>query len=183
MNEPRILRAGDVSTWSESFAEFPATSGWTLSYRLLGAINYSAVNAVANGDGFDVTFSSSETSKYSPADYLLVGYVAKGAERHTISETSITVKGDVLTEAGGGDTRSHARRTLALIEAAIESYASRPVDEITIAGRTVRRPSLAALLSFRSRYQYFVKQEEMKERADKGADPGGSVLWKFGGVR
>lgn len=187
MNEPAKIRAGVTTTWEEGLSDYSATDGWALKYRLAGTTANYDVNAVGVGTVHTVTITADISKAWIAGTYTLLGYVVEGSDasvqRKDISVGTIEVLANIAEATSAADYRTHARKTLALIEAAIESYAVRPVEEITIAGRMIRRPTLKALASLKSRYQFLVKQEQMAERAANGLDPGGNVLVKFNAVR
>lgn len=182
MNAPLKIRSGDTIAWTEEFGDYSSTSGWAFKVRLVGETSYAAITASGSGTTYTVTIAASITATYLPGTYKLIGWVEKGSERYTMFETTIAVTANQAITVSDAGALSHARRTLALIESAIESYAVRPVEEITIAGRTLRRPALATLVTLRSRYQYFVRQEEGAERSANGLDFGGRINVRFGSV-
>jgi hypothetical protein len=179
MNEPKEIRSGDTVSWDEVLPGYPSDA-WTLKYRLLGENNYDAVEAAESGSGYKATITAAVTKTYLPGIYTLVGWVEATGLRYTVSTTTVTVLPDPAAGGEGADTRSHARKTLALIESAIESYAVRPVEELTVAGKTLRRPTLEKLFALRSQYIQAVKQEDQKERIAKGLKAGGSMKVTFG---
>lgn len=187
MAEPAKIRSGVTTGWTKDLPDYPVSGSWALKYRLAGAeANYTVV---ASGvlTVWTVTITADASKAWVPGTYNLLGYVEKGAdaalERHDVFTGTIEVLPNIAGAVSASDLRTHARKTLALIEAAIESYAIRPAEEITIAGRTIRRPTLQQLASFRARYQFFVKQEEVAERAANGLESGGGILVKFNQVR
>ena len=187
MNEPKQIRGGITTSWLEELSDYSATNGWALKYRLAGTTGNYDVTAVGVGTVHTVTITADVSKEWIAGSYILIGYVEKGTgaslERHDVFNGTIDLLPNIAGATAAADYRTHARKTLALIEAAIESYAVRPVEEITIAGRTIRRPKLEQLVSLRSRYQFLVKQEGMSERAANGLEAGGGVLVKFNSVR
>jgi hypothetical protein len=79
------------------------------------------------------------------------------------------------------DTRSHARKVLAAIEAVIERRATKDQEEYTIDGRSLKRTPVAHLLVLRYRYKREVEQEEQADRLAKGRGTGRKVVTRFGG--
>lgn len=170
--EPTQLRAGDSVSWTKSFSPYTASNGYQLKYRLIGSAGKTdPVPAVASGDAWTTTFTTAYTKDLVAGIYTLLGWVEKSGERVTVSETSIQLLANLVDAAAVTDTRSHARKTLALIEAAIESYAVRPVEQLSIAGRNWTRPSLEQLSRLRSKYTKLVRIEVEKERRAKGLAP------------
>lgn len=170
--EPTKLRAGDSIAWTKSFGTYTSANGYQLKYRLIGSAGVaSAISAVASDDAWTATITKAISVTLAAGTYTLVGWMEKGLERITVSETSIQILVNLVDATTATDTRSHARKTLALLETAIESYAVRPVEQISIAGRTWTRPSLEQLLRLRSKYAKLVRIEVEKERRAKGLPP------------
>jgi len=170
--EPTKLRAGDSISWTKSFGDYTSANGYQLKYRVIGSAGIAAaVSATADGDGWSCTITKAISTTLAAGIYTLIGWVEKGLERVTVSETSIQILTNLVDATLATDTRSHARKTLTLIEAAIESYAVRPVEQISIAGRTWTRPSLDILNRLRSKYAKLVRIEVEKERRAKGLAP------------
>jgi hypothetical protein len=76
-------------------------------------------------------------------------------------------------------TSTHATTMLALINAALERFATNPVQSISIGGRTLVRPTLSDLLKLRAHYTYLVAQADADTALAAGTDPGGRVKVRF----
>jgi hypothetical protein len=180
--EPTQIRAGDTFAFTKSLSDYLASEGWLLQYKLVGSAGCSDdVEGVADGDDYTITFDAAITEELTAGLYTLVGWVEKDGERYTINESTIQIKTNLADAAAATDTRSHARITLALIEAAIESYAVRPVESLSIGGRTLTRPSLDVLTRFRARYKKLVAIEDQQDRIKAGKRPK-RILARFGTV-
>ncbi|MEW6314642.1 MAG: hypothetical protein AB1513_11485 [Pseudomonadota bacterium] len=175
---PASVTAGDTLTWRIALADYLASAGWTLKYRLINAGNKYDITAAADGDDHLVTVAASASASYAPGAYSWQGYVEKGAERFTVGAGSITVKPNLAAQAAGYDTRSHAKKTLAAIEAWIESR-DPGVADYQIAGRSMRYIPKAELLAMRSKYQHEVRAEEAAERINNGLAAGNRLLVRF----
>lgn len=175
---PASFIAGDTVTWQEESSDYPANDGWALTVYFNGSSSFTATG-VQSGALWDVTIAAAASAVVLPGIYRYQAVVVKGSERHTIREGQIEAKRSLVTTAAGYDGRSHARKTLALIEEAIESYAVRPVESITIAGRTLTRPPLATLVKLRSQYLAIVRDEDASERVARGLDSGKKILARF----
>lgn len=177
-NEPNEIRRGDQVEWEEDYSADYPSSTWTLTYYFRGPSSLDKA-AAASGSGFKLTLTPANTTGLTKGHYQFVGKVSKGTEVHTVTEGTIDVLADLAEEAAGFDSKSHVKKTLEKIEAAIESYATRPVDSISIAGKSIARPSLEVLLRLRGRYGWLLREEERTERVKKGLDAGGMVLTRF----
>ena len=176
--EPLALRAGDSATWRISLCDYPAGAGWVLSYALLSAsapkITFAAA---ADGDDHLVTLTAATTATWAAARYSMMATVSDGTDRATVRLADIVVLPD-LTAAANYDGRSHARKMLEAIEAALESRATAEqldLIELSIYNRTSKRGQ-GVLLEYRSKY----RAEVAREDAASGNRPGrGRVLLRF----
>lgn len=167
--EPIVIRAGDSVAWSRSLPDYPASGGWTLAYRLVGAASVYAIITVGSGDTHNVSLTAATTATYTAGDYQLVGTATKGAERATIYVGRVSVLPD-LGAVASLDPRSAAEVELAAAKAARVSG----VLSYQIADRSVTYRSEADLLA-RIRY---LEQQITRERtaqalaAGTGMPPG-----------
>ena len=183
MNEPTTKRAGDTWKWKESApSDYPATS-WTLKYELQGPHpSLITLTATADGDDYDITIALGTTKTYTPGIYRWVSYHEKTSdqsERYQKDEGTINVLPNLAVGKGGADARSHVRRTLDLIEVAIENWGANPYQILTIEGRT-KQWSIEEVHLMRSRYMRYLGQEEAAERVNKGLDAGNAIKVRFG---
>ena len=74
------------------------------------------------------------------------------------------------------DTRSHARKMLAAIEALLEGRSSSDSESYTIHSRSITKMSVAELVKWRSFYQQQVRSEIAAASLDDGVAPGGKWL-------
>jgi hypothetical protein len=158
--EPKSIRAGDTVKWMKSLLDYPAAD-WDLKYKIVGnATSPVSVTAAENGDQFEITISATATADLAEGSYRLIGWVEDGTERFTIYDDILIVEANTPAATSATDTRTHAQRTLDLINAAIESYSTRPVEEIEIAGRRISRPSLKDLYTLKTKYEKVVRREK-----------------------
>jgi hypothetical protein len=165
--------AGDTLNWTRGFGDFPASKGWTLAYVLNSATARIVVNSAditALGDNFLVQIPSSETATWTPGTYQWLAVVQLPAaspvpaQRFTVALRRVTIGIDLLDATAPQDTRTQNEIALANIDAMLAGVASSGVEEYTIAGRMLRRYSLAELRGLRSDFASRVRQE----RADRG---------------
>jgi len=162
--------------WSEDYsADYPADDGWVLTYYFLGDSKLDIV-AVANGKAFDITLSTTDTDKLVKGIYSYLGRVKKGTEEFTVTEGRLEVTPDLQEELAGFESRTKLQIWLDQVEQAITDYTVRPVEAITVAGRTLTRPPLSVLFKLRNELIEKIITEKKKERVDKGFQPGGLIL-------
>ncbi|MDP7052409.1 MAG: hypothetical protein QF600_10820 [Verrucomicrobiota bacterium] len=133
--ESEKLTSGVTWKWKKTISDYPA-SEWTLTYYLRkdGAAATS-FSASADGDTHLVTVTAATTAGYAAGVYDIIGVVVKSAEKYVVYDGII----EVLTNPASGsayDPRSHARRVLDLIEAAMEGRIPKGMESYTIGRRS-----------------------------------------------
>lgn len=167
--EPAQLRAGDTLTWRKSLADYPASEGWVLSYRLINAANKYDITAAADGDDHLITVAAATSSPYVAGDYQWVSAVTLGAQRFTIAQGTFKVLANLAAAPGGVDIRSTAKKALDLLDAALLEHGSRAwTKEYEIAGRRMSFVSASEFMKFRSQLQMEVAAEENAQGLQQG---------------
>jgi len=183
--EPTIFTAGDTVAWEISLADYPASTGWTLKYRLLSLAGKLDITSTANGDKHAVSISAVTSATYPPGDYQFQKYVEQGSGagliRHTLVGGTITIAPDLSAAAVPTDTRTFNKKMLDAIDAVLEGTASQAElqTETTIDGTTVRLQYAPRekLQEMRGVYGYKVYRENNPGKI------GPSVNISFGGIR
>lgn len=168
--EPARVRAGDTVTWRKSLADYPATAGWVLSYRLINAAGKIDIVATASGADHLVSVAKAATANYTAGDYTLLAWVDNGTERVTLDPGRLTVLPNLAAQTAGYDARSAAKKMLDAIDAALLSLSSGErlaVVEAEVAGRRLKY-DFAGLMKLRNLYAAAVRSEENAERAALG---------------
>ncbi len=180
--EPEKVVAGDTWQWrrEDLSADYPASEGWVLKYRLLNSAAKITIEATADGDAFAINVVAADTAIYAAGRYAWEASVSKGADRFRVGVGSIEVIADFDATATL-DTRGHARRVLDNIEAVIERRATKDQEEFAIDGRSLKRTPISELMILRDKYKREVRDEENAERLKKGLGTGRMVLTRFGG--
>jgi hypothetical protein len=168
-----ILIAGDTLDFMTTVPDYPATAGWTLTYRLAPRTAGTAISfpATALGSDYRVQVAAVTTAGWAAGEYSWAAYVSKAGNRFTVDAGTITIQPDPGVVATS-DTRSHARRVLAAIEAVIEGRATRDQEEYTIGNRSLKRTPIRDLLTLRDRYKSEVNAEDAGRRLLAGETPG-----------
>lgn len=166
---PTTARAGDTFRTVRSWPDYPASAGWVLHITGVSSVGVISATATADGDDHVLAVSAALTAGWLPATYRLVEYVTRGADRHTLAQHSFTVQANLAEATAPADTRTHAERVLAHIEAFLETGTD---SEIELAGRRIRSYPLPELLAMRDRYRAEVRRQS-------GAPAIGRMLTRF----
>ena len=106
--EPLSFVAGTYVQWSRQLSDYPAGSGWALSYALVKTGKPITFNATPSGDQHLVTLKKTTTEKYEAGSYAWQAFVEKDDERHLVSTGLIEVKTNYAAMAAACyDGRSH----------------------------------------------------------------------------
>ena len=150
--EPSRVTAGDTVTWQKSLSDYPATASWVLSYTLINSTSKISFTATASGADHLVSVAAATTAAWASGTYSWLAVVTKAAERFTVGQGTIVI-GANLAAAATLDTRTHAAKVLATIEAYLEAPGSLSSASYEIAGRKLQRYTIPELLKLRDMYR------------------------------
>lgn len=164
---PAAIVAGDSVAWRESAPDHPAAAGWALRATLTGPSAPLTVNATPDGADWRVTLTAAQTAALTPGAWRVAVYAVNGAERETLRVGTIRVDVNPVLTSGTVDARSHARKTLAAIEAWIERRATWAAS-VSVDGQLIQHYPVEQLLMLRDRYRGEVAREDAAERVRVG---------------
>ena len=176
--EPEKLTSGVTWKWKKTISDYPA-SEWTLTYYLRkDGATATSFSATADGDTHLVTVTAATTAGYAAGIYDIVGVVVKAAEKYVVYDGIFEVLTNPAT-AGAYDPRTHARRVLDLIEAALEGRIPNGMESYSIGGRSINKIPLNQLRELYEKYKQDVIMEEQAERLVNGRRSGKSIGVRF----
>ena len=167
--------AGDTLDFNVSVPDYPATAGWTLKYRLTprfasptqAPIDITAATA-PDGVSYQVQVGQNTTAQWKPGAYGWARWVEAAGARQTLDEQGqLDVDPNPATTAQGDDLRSHARKMLESVEAALEAL-NLSAKAYAIGSRSYTRADIAELLTLRSKYLWEVQSEDAAARLKAG---------------
>lgn len=156
--EPTRIVAGDTASWSTQLGDYPASSGWVLTYYLSKVAAAAApitVTSTASGAEHLITIAATTTAGYAVGTYHWTAVVTKASERYTVGTGTLEVAPD---PSASHDPRTHAEKCLASIETALESAVGTATVECELDGVRVRKDR-PELLKLREYYRLEVKRE------------------------
>ena len=176
--EPEKLTSGVTWKWKKTISDYPA-SEWTLTYYLRkDGATATSFSAAADGDTHLVTVAAATTAGYAAGVYDIIGVVVKAAEKYVVFDGIFEVLTNPAT-AGAYDPRTHARRVLDLIEAAMEGRIPNGMESYTIGGRSINKIPLNQLRELWEKYKQDVVMEEQAERLVNGRRSGKNIGVRF----
>ena len=177
--EPEKLTAGVTWKWNKTLSDYPA-SEWSLIYYLRrDGATQTAINTTADGDTFQVNLIFALTSSTTPAVYDMIGIVTKGGDKFVVYDGIVEVLPNPASSSAY-DPRSHARKVLDLIEAAMEGRIPNGMESYTIGGRSINKIPLKELRELYERYKQDVEREVQAERLANGRRSGKNIGVRFG---
>lgn len=159
---PRRITRGESISWTWSDERFPASS-WTLTYSLVSATQQIQITATANGSEHLVEVPSTTTDDYVVGDYSWQAHVAKAGERYKVAEGSLSIVTDYAEQAAGYDSRSHVKKVLDALEAAIEGRASKTQVSQSVNGVAIQHMTLQEQVTLRDHYAMKYRKEQAKK--------------------
>jgi hypothetical protein len=162
--EPSSFRAGETVQWTKIVADYPNTDGYSLVYRFGGPSEFSNVTATNESDGsYSVEIAAATTTVLNPGTYRWTAHAETGSgvsiERYPVADGQFTV----LSKLGAAVV-SHAAKTLAVIEAALENRLTADRESYTIGNRQITKIPLKDLYSMRAMYRAEVARERNPNR-------------------
>ena len=174
--EPEKLTSGVTWKWKKTISDYPA-SEWTLTYYLRkSGATATSFSASADGDTHLVTVIAATTAGYAAGVYDIIGVVVKSAEKYVVFDGIVEVLPNPTASAAYGP-RTHARRVLDLIEAAMEGRIPNGMESYVIGGRSINKIPLRELYE---KYKQDVEQEVQAERLANGRRSGKNIGVRFG---
>lgn len=155
--EPAQIRAGTTLAFTKSIFGTDSAD-WSLTYTLANASGVYSFAGTADGlGGWTVSVPPATTTGWSAGSYVWVAQISDGTDTFDADTGEI----EVLPVLGAaGDFRSAAQIGLDAIEAVLANRATKDQEEMSIAGRSLRRSSIDDLLKLRNHYKALVRKEQ-----------------------
>lgn len=163
--EPKKLHAGDSVTWAREAPAYPSADGWSLCFALRGPGSLDVVST--DGEPYQFRMTASQTRALPPGPYHWACYAIREDERATLEAGRMEILADLL-QAETFDGRSHARRMLDLIEAALEKRIPKDQQSYEIDGMKLDRIPVERLEALRTRYRREVAAESRRGKSPFG---------------
>jgi hypothetical protein len=161
--EPATIVAGDSVAWTKSITSYAGTLSYSL--QLFGSTDTPILfSASGSGPNYSVTLAPALTALWKPGRYIWTSYIDDGTNRHSVDGGEMVVLSNPAAAFGA----THATRTLAIIEAALEGRLPRGLETYVIDGQSIAKIPLETLVRLRSVYADWVKNEYAQDRINRG---------------
>ncbi len=170
--EPTELIVGDRWLWKRTDigTDYPPAS-YALKYALrLEGTGATEIEITANESGSDylVEVASTTTAGYTAGRYRWQAYITRSSDSQRVTIGTGVVEVKPNRDAATSDPRSHARKMLDAIEAALEAL-NLGVKSYTINNRSMTKRDIPELLDMRGKYRAEVRAEERKLNGSGGS--------------
>lgn len=178
------LIAGDGLKFTSSVPDYPASDGYTLTYRLVrrdGTAGPIQIVATALGDDYQVNVAPGTTATWTLGTYSWAAYVSKAGERYTVESGEVEILPDPAVSGSPLDLRTRARKALDDLNAARATWVATGgrVKRYSIAGRDIEYKDAAEIdreIAFWTRQ---VGEEQTAADLEVGRRPKNRILTRF----
>jgi hypothetical protein len=162
-SEPVSIVAGDSVAWTKTVTSYAGTLSYSL--QLFGSTDL-PITFSASGGGpiFSVALDDSLTATWKPGRYIWTAYITDATDRHVVDNGETQILPNPALAFGA----THATRTLAIIEAAIEGRIPRGLENYAIDGQSIAKIPIEGLVRLRSVYADWVRNEYAQDRLNRG---------------
>jgi hypothetical protein len=174
---PAEIRAGLTFKFRDLCTAYPADGGWVLKVAIRGP---SVINLTSTADGAThvLAADAATTAGWLGGTYAWAARYEDGSEVVDAGAGTLIVLPDLGAVSQAMVATSHAERTLALIEAAIEGRIPKDQESYKIGNRELTRIPMAELVKLRSHYRAEVARER-RVRGGFGGLMGQNVRVRF----
>lgn len=146
--------------WTKSLPDYPATS-YVLKYalQLAGQASLITITSTASGSAHAVSVPLATSALYTPGTYTWTSYAQDDADAPTVRYPVERGTLGILPSPLAAQPSTHATRSLALIEAAIEGRIPNGLESTNIDGQQLDRIPVMELQRMRAIYASLVSTE------------------------
>lgn len=181
--EPKSVTAGDSIKWTRSLADYPATAGWVLNYRLINAAGYIDIAGSASGADHLINVLPNVNPAWTRGLYDWQSYITNSGtgERYTIAVGRMEVRPNLSLQSAGYDARTQARQILDTLNTAYLDAAQKRafVFEYRVANRLFRFATREEWIMEINFWKREVAREEQAQRVQNGMGSGRKIYMRF----
>lgn len=185
MNIPGFATAGDTISWIDAVVSnnkgfFYNPGEYSLSYSLRG-LSALDVDAAVNEGVWQTTITPAQSSALRPGIYYWSAYVSDNqGNRNTVGNGEIKINVDLSQQSAGYDGSSVAEQIIKAIDAEILGrQLGGSTIEYSIAGRSIRKESIATLQEIRAAWVAIYNKERRASMMAQGLGDPTMRFFKF----
>jgi len=156
-----IIYAGTTLSYTIDYTDYPATE-YTAQMVIINTSQKYTVAGTASGEEFIFAASAATTAAYVAGYYKYFIYATKDGETDMIESGTTTIRPNMLT-ATTYDTRSHVKKVLDALRAALEQKATNYQLQYSIAGRQIMYMTHTELIKSEAIYSRKYDEEQARE--------------------
>jgi hypothetical protein len=155
------LILGDTLSFLTTVADYPASAGWVLAYRLVprGAGSAITITCTASGEQHRAQVAAGATAAWAAGTYSWHSYVTKAAESYSVATGSIQLLANPRTTTSGLDLRTNAQIALDAVQATLSGKATSGTSSYRIGERELRSYTITELIQLESKLKADVARE------------------------
>jgi len=177
---PIEIIAGDTVKFLKEFDDYPVSESWALTYSWVSNVGAPVdVTATTSGTQYLVTIPAANTANMNAGPWYFQAYVTKAGERYTVDSGSTQVVRNFDPLAAATDLRSHNKKMLDLLEAALEGRATDGIESHSIGGTPISLIPLERLKVLRDQYWSAYQREVKAEKLAKGLGGSRNIYVRF----
>lgn len=153
---------GDTLKLTKTLADYPATAGWVLYYRLVvrdGAGAAIAFNSTASGSDHLISVPAATTAAWVAGVYTWASWVADGVSTYSVDSGTTQLLQNPRTTTSPLDLRTAAQTALDNVRLTIQGKATADVLKYEINGRSLERYPMRELIALETHLTTQVNRE------------------------
>jgi len=162
--------AGDTLDFLVTVADYPASAGWTMKYRLTPQFSSPTQAAIdldgsAEGDDYRIQANPTTTALWVPGRYSWARWVEQVGARQTLNYGGqLDVRPDPSQSIQGDDVRSHSQICVDNLKAVIQGKATLDQKGFSIGDKSLQRMDAKELETWLSYHQAILDDEDAKSQ-------------------
>lgn len=158
MTFPSRITIGDYAQWTDNpvsqNGQTLTSATYTLTYALRGATVLNLTGSPL-GSGWQTAITVQQSTALTAGQYYWQSYLTSGAVRFTIGQGQSVVVPNYSSATAGFDGRTQLEKDIDAVDAALRAMvAGGAVQEYTIGSRSLKKMTIADLVTLRSQLKY-----------------------------
>lgn len=155
---PSRITIGDYAQWTDNpvtqDGQVLTSATYTLTYAVRGATVLN-LTGTPLGNGWQTVITVQQSTTLTTGQYYWQSYLTAGAVRFTVGQGQTVVVPNYSSATAGFDGRTQLEKDIDAVDAAIRAMvAGGAVQEYTIGSRSLKKMTIADLITLRSQLKY-----------------------------
>lgn len=155
---PSRITIGDYAQWTDNpvtqNGQVLTSDAYTLTYAVRGATVLN-LTSTPFGNGWQTALTVQQSTALTAGQYYWQSYLTAGSVRFTVGQGQTVVVANYSSAIAGFDGRTQLEKDIDAVDAAIRAMvAGGAVQEYSIGSRSLKKMTIADLISLRSQLKY-----------------------------